>query len=410
MAYSAAGFISGTVKDPFFIQLFNRISTYLAGSELDPRRPPYGMMNELADLPLKFQNHVERVLLPGEGLEGDTSARRWAGRTAGTSWGRPPRQRCCCSATRISFGSRKVSSPPRRMGRSPAASCAAIFAASPFKMKVAVPTSSFPTGAAGRAISFRLAVEPGRRGGFARGIERLAHRSLKPNPDTVKFPRMPTSWSDQNTVDTAAVPADSWRRNFAYNLNFPLKMSVTFYPSEGSTATDTRTYSEEILVQAIQTLSMTQHEDDRLARQAVHNPDAFAELYERHFVKVYRYHLAHSGDASEAQDLTSQTWMAALEGIPGYRGTGSFSAWLLGIARRKQALHFRQRRPQAGLDAAPGAGRPRPVPGEPGCQAAGSLQDQPGSGRVGGRAGRCRGALPVCRAERCGGKLGHGQE
>ena len=59
-----------TVKDPFFIQLFNRISAYLAGSDLDPRRPPYGMMDELADLPLKFQNHVERVLLPGEGLEG----------------------------------------------------------------------------------------------------------------------------------------------------------------------------------------------------------------------------------------------------------------------------------------------------------------------------------------------------
>ena len=59
-----------TVKDQFFIQLFNRISAYLARSELDPRRPPYGMMNELADLPLKFQNHVERVLLDGEGLEG----------------------------------------------------------------------------------------------------------------------------------------------------------------------------------------------------------------------------------------------------------------------------------------------------------------------------------------------------
>ncbi len=146
-------------------------------------------------------------------------------------------------------------------------------------------------------------------------------------------------------------------------------------------------------MQAIQTLSMTQPEDDRLARQAVHNPDAFAELYERHFVKVYRYHLAHSGDASEAQDLTSQTWMAALEGIPGYRGTGSFSAWLLGIARRKQALHFRQRRPQAGLDTAQELADPSPSPES---QAARRLEVSRISRALGGLAGERADAVVLC--------------
>ena len=51
------------------------------------------------------------------------------------------------------------------------------------------------------------------------------------------------------------------------------------------------------------------------------DPEAFAELYRRHVRSIYRYHLAHTGDIKDAEDLTSQTFMAALEGIRSYRGT-----------------------------------------------------------------------------------------
>jgi RNA polymerase sigma-70 factor (ECF subfamily) len=53
---------------------------------------------------------------------------------------------------------------------------------------------------------------------------------------------------------------------------------------------------------------------------------------------------------ADAQDLTSQTFMAALEGIAGFHGTGSFVAWLMGIARHKCALFFRQRKPEVSLE------------------------------------------------------------
>lgn len=89
-----------------------------------------------------------------------------------------------------------------------------------------------------------------------------------------------------------------------------------------------------------------------LARQSCTSAEAFAELYRRHVTRVYRYHVAHTGDVRDAEDLTSQTFMAALEGIRSFRGTGSFAAWLMGIASRKRALFFRGRKPEVPLEAA----------------------------------------------------------
>ena len=93
-------------------------------------------------------------------------------------------------------------------------------------------------------------------------------------------------------------------------------------------------------------------DDARLAQQARTDPQAFAELYRRHIRSIYRYHLAHTGDIKDAEDLTSQTFMAALEGIRSFRGTAPYITWLIGIASRKRALFFRGKKPQVPLDAA----------------------------------------------------------
>jgi RNA polymerase sigma-70 factor, ECF subfamily len=89
-----------------------------------------------------------------------------------------------------------------------------------------------------------------------------------------------------------------------------------------------------------------------LARDAISNTDAFAELYRRHVTRVYRYHIAHTGNAKDAEDLTSQTFMAALEGLHSFRGDGSFAAWIMGIASKKKLMHFRGTKPEVPLDAA----------------------------------------------------------
>jgi RNA polymerase sigma-70 factor, ECF subfamily len=95
-------------------------------------------------------------------------------------------------------------------------------------------------------------------------------------------------------------------------------------------------------------------DDTTLASRARAEAEAFAELYRRHLTRVYRYHMARTGNAADAEDLTSQTFMAALESIRSFRSEGTFAAWLLGIAMRKQALFFRSRGPESlSLDTVP---------------------------------------------------------
>jgi RNA polymerase sigma-70 factor (ECF subfamily) len=97
-----------------------------------------------------------------------------------------------------------------------------------------------------------------------------------------------------------------------------------------------------------------EQDESILARQAFQDVEAFAELYRRNLTRVYRYHMAHVGNVRDAEDLTSQTFMAALEGIHSFRGTGSFAAWLFGIASKKRLMFFRRSgsRPEVALEAA----------------------------------------------------------
>jgi RNA polymerase sigma-70 factor (ECF subfamily) len=82
-------------------------------------------------------------------------------------------------------------------------------------------------------------------------------------------------------------------------------------------------------------------DDSQLASEARTDVEAFAELYRRHVTRVYRYHMAHTGNTRDAEDLTSQTFVAALESVRSYRGQGSFAAWIMGIAMNKRLMFFR---------------------------------------------------------------------
>jgi len=104
--------------------------------------------------------------------------------------------------------------------------------------------------------------------------------------------------------------------------------------------------------------------DEALARQAGGDPEAFAELYGRYMERIYRFVLIRTGSVPDAQDLTSQTFLAALESIGAYGGRGSFGGWLFGIARHKLADHYRRKRPEIALDDAEGLHHPDPSPEE----------------------------------------------
>ncbi len=93
-------------------------------------------------------------------------------------------------------------------------------------------------------------------------------------------------------------------------------------------------------------------EDRALALAAMGDPDTFDILYRRYVTRVYRYAYARVRNASDADDLTSQTFLAAFIGIDRYRGTGTFAAWLFGITCHLLATHFRSMKEQTPLDEA----------------------------------------------------------
>jgi RNA polymerase sigma-70 factor (ECF subfamily) len=102
--------------------------------------------------------------------------------------------------------------------------------------------------------------------------------------------------------------------------------------------------------------------DENLVQQARCNPEAYAELYRRYAVRVYRYQLSRTGDEQDAQDLTAQTFLTALESLSSYQGQGTFAGWLFGIASHKVADHFRRRKAHLPLESADHLPAPGPWP------------------------------------------------
>lgn len=69
---------------------------------------------------------------------------------------------------------------------------------------------------------------------------------------------------------------------------------------------------------------------------------AFEELYIEYSDRVYLFAVRYSGSPSAAEDITSETFADALEGISELRSGGSFIAWLYSIAYRKCAAYHRE--------------------------------------------------------------------
>ena len=69
---------------------------------------------------------------------------------------------------------------------------------------------------------------------------------------------------------------------------------------------------------------------------------ALAQIYDTYARPVYRYHHSRAGNATDAEDLTSQTFMAVIEALPYYQHHGRFTAWVFQIARNKVMDHFRR--------------------------------------------------------------------
>ncbi len=80
-------------------------------------------------------------------------------------------------------------------------------------------------------------------------------------------------------------------------------------------------------------------EDERLLIEAAQSdPRRFAELYERHFERVYAFVARRARGRAEAEDLTAEVFHHALAHLGRFEWRGvPFVAWLLRIARNAVA-------------------------------------------------------------------------
>jgi len=86
-------------------------------------------------------------------------------------------------------------------------------------------------------------------------------------------------------------------------------------------------------------------------RAKARSPEAWTVIYERHHQTLYRYVHARVFDRDTAADLTSNVFVAAINGIGSYRYTGKpLLAWLYRISRNTVADHQRRALGRRGLD------------------------------------------------------------
>jgi RNA polymerase sigma-70 factor, ECF subfamily len=116
------------------------------------------------------------------------------------------------------------------------------------------------------------------------------------------------------------------------------------------------------------------------------NPD-FGLFYEQNVELIYRYLLVRTGSVEDAQELTSETFHAALEGYARCR-PGEGPSWLVGIARHKLVDFFRHRQKVEPLEWA--ADQPVGGPG---------VEEQAGRRLDMARIARALSGLPAERAE-----------
>jgi RNA polymerase sigma-70 factor (ECF subfamily) len=96
-----------------------------------------------------------------------------------------------------------------------------------------------------------------------------------------------------------------------------------------------------------------QNEESLIERAKEHDHYALTRLYEDNFDKIYRYIVFKIGDRTEAEDMTQQVFLNAIQSISSYKSKGMpFSSWLYRIAHNQIVDHLRKKskRPTVPLD------------------------------------------------------------
>jgi RNA polymerase sigma-70 factor, ECF subfamily len=111
------------------------------------------------------------------------------------------------------------------------------------------------------------------------------------------------------------------------------------------------------------------NDDEDMSEQPVEPAVAGARLlalYDHALPQVYGYLLTRCGQRPVAEDLTAETFLAAVDAVRAGRGAPVSTAWLVGVARHKLSDHWRrQAREQRALHAVAAGPGPPAEPDDP---------------------------------------------
>lgn len=106
--------------------------------------------------------------------------------------------------------------------------------------------------------------------------------------------------------------------------------------------------------------SLSSLSDEALVTLALVSRERFSELYLRYADRIYRYAIGRTRSTTTADDIVSDTMIAAMEGLHTFNAAkGSFAGWLFTIASRRivdrerkqrQFWKFLERRPPSEAD------------------------------------------------------------
>jgi RNA polymerase sigma-70 factor (ECF subfamily) len=86
-------------------------------------------------------------------------------------------------------------------------------------------------------------------------------------------------------------------------------------------------------------------EESHAVEKAKRNPQYFSVLYDKYFEGIFGFIFRRTDDENIAADLTSQTFLKALQNLKRYEFRGlPFSAWLYRIASNEVNKHYNQKK------------------------------------------------------------------
>jgi RNA polymerase sigma-70 factor, ECF subfamily len=105
-------------------------------------------------------------------------------------------------------------------------------------------------------------------------------------------------------------------------------------------------------------MSEADEDAELLMRYARGEGAAFAELYRRHELRIWRYLVRSVGNAATADELMQEVWFAVARDAPNYRPTARFTTWLFAIARNRAIDSLRAQRPHLSIESLAPEGAP----------------------------------------------------